>query len=98
MTSDGTYTNMGIQSITLSKSPETGYAREIPITFKKIRTTAVKDAVGGVSSSYGNGGSTGVYTGTANTYNITYDSNSTAMWNVNNLTGNFFSNLLTGNR
>ena len=98
VTSDGTYTNMGIQSITLSKSPETGYAREIPITFKKIRTTAVRDAVVGVSASYGNGGSTGVYIGTANTYNIQYDSEGDLAWNLDNWTGNKISGFFIGNK
>lgn len=65
VTSDGTYTNMGIQSITLSKNPETGYAREIPITFKKIRTTAARNASGGVPASYGSSGTTGMFAGTA---------------------------------
>ena len=66
VTSEGTYTNMGIQSITLSKSPETGYAKEIPITFKKIRTTAVRDFSGSLGS-YASGGTTTTYAGSANT-------------------------------
>ena len=86
VTSEGTFTNMGIQSITLSKNPETGYAREIPITFKKIRTTAVRD-YSGVASSYGNGGSTGVSAGTASKTNYTYKSDMTALENLSYATG-----------
>ena len=33
VTSDATYSNMAIESITFSKSTEVGYAREIPISF-----------------------------------------------------------------
>ena len=42
VTSDATYTSMAIESITISKSLETGYARQIPISFKKIRVTTAK--------------------------------------------------------
>jgi hypothetical protein len=86
VTSEGTFTNMGIQSITLSKNPETGYAREIPITFKKIRTTAVRD-YSGVASSYGNGGSTGVSAGTASQNKINWNSDSTVARNLGISTG-----------
>lgn len=75
VTSDGTYTNMGIQSITLSKNPETGYAREIPITFKKIRTTAARE-VAGPPASYGSSGTTGTYAGTASTKSFQFESDS----------------------
>ena len=42
VTSDATYTSMAIESITISKSLEIGYARQIPISFKKIRVTTAK--------------------------------------------------------
>lgn len=37
VTSDATYTSMAIENLTISKSAEVGYAREIPISFRKIR-------------------------------------------------------------
>lgn len=39
VTADTTYTNMGITSISIKKSSEIGYAREISIEAKKVRTT-----------------------------------------------------------
>lgn len=39
VTSDTTYTNMGIESISIKKSADIGYAREISITAKKVRIT-----------------------------------------------------------
>lgn len=65
ITSDKTYTDMGITSITISKSLETGYAREIPISFKKIRTVSTKTAT--IPASYGRSGKTNAAAGTANT-------------------------------
>ncbi len=64
-TSDNTYTDMAIESLTISKSVEVGYAREIPISFKKIRKTAAKTT--SIPASYGKGGATGENAGTANT-------------------------------
>lgn len=66
-TSEGRYDNMGIQSITISKSFEVGYAREIPITFKKIRTTAVRGVTGDYMPPYPSGGTTGLFAGTGST-------------------------------
>lgn len=42
VTSDTTYTNMGITSISIKKSKDIGYAREISITAKKVRITKKK--------------------------------------------------------
>lgn len=42
VTSDATYTNMGLTSISIKKSKDLGYAREISITAKKIRVTERK--------------------------------------------------------
>ena len=42
VTSDTTYTNMGITSISIKKSKDLGYAREIAITAKKVRVTQRK--------------------------------------------------------
>ena len=40
ITSDAVYTNMAISNLNIKKTAEVGYAREIPITFKKITVTA----------------------------------------------------------
>ena len=64
-TSEKTYRNMAIESFSISKSLEAGYAREIPISFKKIRVTkAVKTTI---PDYYGKSGSTGASAGTAST-------------------------------
>lgn len=65
VTSDATYTDMAIESLTFSKSADVGYAREIPISFKKIRVTSAKTAT--IPDSYGKSGSTGASAGTAST-------------------------------
>lgn len=64
-TSDADYENMAITSIGLPKSIEVGAAREIPITFRQIRT--VEAATTSVPASLGRGGDTGTNAGTANT-------------------------------
>ena len=65
VTSDATYTNMAIESMTISKSLEVGYAREIPISFKKIRITSAKTTT--IPDSYGKSGATAASVGTAST-------------------------------
>lgn len=65
ITSDKTYTNMAITAITIAKSTETGYAREIPITFKEVRVT--KSATTTIPAAYGKSGATGSNAGTAGT-------------------------------
>jgi hypothetical protein len=65
VTTDKVYANMAIVQMTISKTTETGYSREIPIKFKEIRTTYSKTTT--IPSSYGRGGQTGVDAGTANT-------------------------------
>lgn len=65
-TTDGNYTDMGIQSITFSKTFEVGYSREIPITFKKIRKTKTR-TVAAPASDYPGGGPTGQTAGVAST-------------------------------
>lgn len=42
VTSDTTYTNMGLTSISIKKSTDIGYAREISISAKKVRQTKRK--------------------------------------------------------
>ena len=65
VTSDATYTNMAIESMTISKSLEVGYAREIPISFKKIRVTTAKTTT--IPDNYGKSGATAASAGTAST-------------------------------
>lgn len=65
VTSEKTFTSMAITSITISKSFETGYAREIPISFQKIRVTTAKTT--SIPASYGRSGKTQAAAGTANT-------------------------------
>lgn len=65
VTSDATYTSMAIESITISKSLEIGYARQIPIFFKKIRVTTAKTTT--IPDSYGKSGATAASAGTAST-------------------------------
>ena len=65
ITSDATYTSMAIESVTISKSLETGYARQIPISFKKIRVTTAKTTT--IPDSYGKSGKTAASAGTAST-------------------------------
>ena len=64
-TSEADYENMAITSIGLPKKISTGTSKEIPITFKQIRT--VEAATTSVPASLGRGGDSGVNAGTANT-------------------------------
>ena len=45
VTTDAIYTDMGITSISIKKSKEIGYAREISLQVQKIRTTNKKNVV-----------------------------------------------------
>jgi hypothetical protein len=65
VTSEKTYSDMAIESIKISKSTENGYAREIPISFRKVRTTSAQTTT--IPASYGKSGSTGASAGTAST-------------------------------
>jgi hypothetical protein len=65
VTSDRTYKNMAILSISISKSKEVGYARQIPITFREIRITKSKSTT--IPDSYGKSGETGANAGAAST-------------------------------
>lgn len=69
ITTDAVYKNMAIESIAFSKSLEQGYAREIPISFKKIRITTAKTTT--IPASYGKSGTTGTSAGTASTTTAT---------------------------
>ena len=65
VTNDAVYKSMAIESITFSKTVEQGYAREIPISFKKIGVTKAKTTT--IPASYGKSGATGEPAGAANT-------------------------------
>ena len=58
---------MAIESLTLGKKLETGYSREIPISFKKIRVTSAKSTT--IPDSYGKSGKSTASAGTASTSN-----------------------------
>lgn len=64
-TPDAQYSNMAIQSLKISRTNEYGYAREVPITLKHIRTTATQTT--SIPASYGKSGSTKAAAGTAST-------------------------------
>ncbi len=68
VTSEGTFDNMVIEQMTISRSAENGFSKEIPITFRRIRTTqtsktTIPDSYGksgdSMSKSGGSGGSGG---------------------------------------
>lgn len=65
VTSDKTYKSMAIQSISIAKSTDVGYARQIPITFKEIRVTKSRKTT--IPASYGKSGESGANAGTAST-------------------------------
>lgn len=64
-TTDCVYSNMVITSMNIKKSVEVGYAREIPISFKKIEVTETTTAE--IPASYGKSGKTGKAAGKAST-------------------------------
>ena len=68
VTSDTTYKNMVITSMTISKTLEQGYAREIPITFSQVTITSIESA--NVPNSYAKSGTTQATTGTASTTSV----------------------------
>ena len=59
VTSDATYTSMAIESITISKSLEIGYARQIPISAGTASTSTGSSGGGSGSGSGSGGGSSG---------------------------------------
>ena len=64
-TTDCVYSNMVITSMNIKKSVEVGYAREIPIAFKKIEVT--ETATAEIPASYGKSGKTATAAGKAST-------------------------------
>lgn len=69
VTSDEVFESMAITNISFSKSADVGYAREIPITLKKIIVTESSTVT--IPDSYGKSGTTGASAGTANTTQAT---------------------------
>ena len=65
VTTDAVYDNMVLTSMSISKSSDVGYAREIPISLKKIIVTESKTVT--IPSSYGKSGASGASSGSANT-------------------------------
>ena len=65
VTYEATYENMGIEALSIRKSAEIGYAREVSIKLKKIRVTTAKTTT--IPDSYGKSGKTQAAAGTANT-------------------------------
>ena len=65
ITSDKTYKDMAIESISIRKTLETGYSREIPIVLRKVNTTKHKTTT--IPDSYGKSGTTNAGNGSANT-------------------------------
>lgn len=65
VTSAAVYSNMAITALSIKKSVEVGYAREIPVTFKEIVVTESKTV--SIPASYGKSGKTGASAGTSNT-------------------------------
>lgn len=64
-TSDCVYSNMVITSMSIKKATDVGYAREIPIAFKKVDIT--ETATAEIPASYGKSGKTGKAAGKAST-------------------------------
>lgn len=80
ITSDSVYENMAITTISIAKSSDVGYAREIPIKMKKVIVTESKTVT--IPASYGKSGVTKASAGTASTKKVT--SSATTSANVTN--------------
>lgn len=65
VTSDAVYDSMVITNFSIAKSADSGYAREIPISLKKIIVTETNTV--SIPDSYGKSGTTGASAGSANT-------------------------------
>lgn len=64
-TNDATYKNMGLENMSISKSLEVGYARQIPLSFKEVIVTSTETVA--IPAEYGKSGTTGARGGTAQT-------------------------------
>lgn len=94
VTSDATYTMMAIESLTISKTIENGYSREIPINFKRIRTTTARTAT--IPDSYGRSGKTGESAGTASTSSASSEGSASGSQSSNDGSGNRKGSILYG--
>lgn len=64
-TPSGTFDNMGITSMSIKRSTETGYNKEVSLSLKQIPVTESKTTT--IPDSYGKSGATGANAGTAST-------------------------------
>lgn len=76
ITTEATYVNMAIASITISKSVELGTSREIPISFQKVNITKTEKTT--IPESYGKSGATKTQNGTASTSSASSTSSSSS--------------------
>lgn len=76
VTSDAVYDNMVLTSMSISKSSDVGYAREIPISLKKIIVTESKTVT--IPASYGKSGTSSASAGTASTSSANNGSSSSS--------------------
>lgn len=90
VTSDAVYDNMVLTSMSISKSSDVGYAREIPISLKKIIVTQSKTVT--IPASYGKSGTSGASAGTANTSSASTSSSSSG-GNSSNKSGSILYNV-----
>lgn len=65
VTPSGTFSNMGITAMSIKRSTELGFNKEVSLTLKEVNTTETKTAA--IPASYGKGGATGANAGTAGT-------------------------------
>lgn len=72
VTSDAVFDNMVLTSMSIAKSSDVGYAREIPISLKKIIVTESNTVT--IPDSYGKSGTSGASAGSANTTTATNSS------------------------
>lgn len=79
VTSDAVYDNMVLTSMSISKSSDVGYAREIPISLKKIIVTESKTVT--IPASYGKSGTSSASAGTASTSSASNGSSSSTSSN-----------------
>lgn len=72
ITPEDVFENMVIQSLEIGRTPESGYAMEIPITFRQVTVTSA--AVTMISDSYARSGATMQTTGSAGRSSVTANS------------------------
>lgn len=82
VTSDAVYDNMVLTSMSISKSSDVGYAREIPISLKKIIVTESKTVT--IPATYGKSGTSSASAGTASTSSASNGSSSSSSSNSSN--------------